>query len=436
MTSTEAFAPTRRRRALLIVPIVVMGALLSIPTPVQAASGDYIVVLSSKGPSPTVAAAQARGLGANITFVYRHALRGYAATMSAAAAEALARTPGVAWIQPDATVTLVEQVLPTGVDRVDAELSPTAQIDGLDDQSIDVDIAILDTGVDASHPDLRVAGGHACVKRENPLVDLHGHGTFGGGIAAAVDNDSFVVGVAPGARLWGVQVLNRSGGGKVSEVICGIDWVTSTRTDADPSNDIEVANMSLGYKGRDDHDCGLTRTDAMHQAICRSVAAGVTYTVSAGNDSRDSAGLRPAAYDEVITVSALQDLDGEPGGFGDMFPSCSALLPDNYEAGVVDDTLADFSNFGSDIDLIAPGECILSTRTLLTDPGGDGLHVASGTSFSAPHVAGGAALYLANNPGATPAQVRSALIAAGSFDWDNSDDPDGIKEPLLNVAGF
>jgi subtilisin family serine protease len=145
----------------------------------------------------------------------------------------------------------------------------------------------------------------------------------------------------------------------------------------------------------------------------------VTYVVAAGNSAADANNFRPATYEEVITVSALADFDGKSGGLG--APTCRTD---------VDDTFANFSNYGSDVDIIAPGVCILSTWN------DGGYNTISGTSMASPHVAGAAALYKANNPGATPLQVKQALINAGTTDWNNSDDPDGIKEPLLNVSSF
>ena len=219
--------------------------------------------------------------------------------------------------------------------------------------------------------------------------------------------------MAPGARIWPVKVLSAVGIGLTSEVICGIDYVAAN------ASQIEVANMSLGGAGSDDGNCGNTDGDAQHRAICTAVSRGVTFVVAAGNDSADASGFVPAAYDEVITVSALADFNGQPGG-----GAASTCRADG------DDTLADFSNFGADVDLIAPGVCIDSTYMM------GGYDTLSGTSMASPHVAGGAALYKANNPGASPAQVKSALQAAGSLDWNNSDDPDGTKERLLNVAGM
>jgi subtilisin len=264
--------------------------------------------------------------------MYRHALRGYAAHMSTSAARRVAEDDRVAQVTPDRAVSIDAQTLPTGIDRIDGERSTT----------------------------------------------VSGNGS---------DNGSGVVGVAPGARLYAVRVLNNTGSGTWASVICGVDWVTA-RADT-----IEVANMSLGGTGSDTgcNDGGL------HRALCTSVAAGVTYAVAAGNESDDAANHVPAAYNEVITVSALADFNGAPGGGG------AATCRND-----VDDTFADFSNFGADVDIIAPGVCILSTWKR----GGYG--TVSGTSMASPHVAGAAGLYKSANPGASPAQVRLALQAAAS----------------------
>jgi subtilisin len=244
--------------------------------------------------------------------------------------------------------------------------------------------------------------------------DQNGHGSHVAGTIGAKDDTSGVVGVAPGARIWNVKVLNAAGVGMTSDIICGIDYVTAN------AGPIEVANMSLGGGGGDDGNCGNTDGDAEHQAICRSVNAGVTYAVAAGNDSDDAANYAPASYDEVITVSALSDFNGQPGG------GAAATCRSD-----VDDTFADYSNYGADVDVIAPGTCIHSTYM------NGGYNTISGTSMASPHVAGTAALYTANNPTASPAQVKSALQSAGNLNWTwPSQDPDGIQERLINAGGF
>jgi subtilisin family serine protease len=208
-------------------------------------------------------------------------------------------------------------------------------------------------------------------------------------------------------------VLNAAGIGFTSDIVCGIDYVTAN------AGSIEVANMSLGGGGSDDGNCGRTDGDAEHQAICRAVGAGVTFSVAAGNDSEDAANTAPASYDEVITVSALADFNGKPGGGA--APTCT-----NDQ----DDTFASFSNFGADVDLIAPGVCINSTWM------GSGYNTISGTSMATPHVTGAAALYESTHPGSTPAQTKAALQSAGTLDWSDADDPDPTKERLLNVGTF
>ena len=365
---------------------------------------SYIVTLRDGDPA-AVAAEHGRRHGAQVDFVYRRALRGYAAHMSAAQAANVAAEAGVAAVVPDRRVSITAQTLPPGIDRVGADESFAASGDGRG--AVDVDIAIIDTGIDARHGDLNVVGGVNCIPGGRSFDDLNGHGTHVAGIAAARDNSRGVVGVAPGARLWAVRVLTSQGFGSWSSIICGIDWVTA-RADT-----IEVANMSLGGAAPE----GFCTDGGMHEAICNSVDAGVTYAVSAGNAAADAAFFTPASYDEVITVSAITDFDGQPGGSG--APSC--------EYGI-DDTFAGFSNFGADVDLAAPGICVLSTWRK-----GDYRSI-SGTSMASPHVAGAAALYLSTHPDASPADVQAALVAAGTLDW--SGDPDGTQEPLLQVSGF
>lgn len=411
MTPAEG-TPVRKLLATLFAGSLMGAATLSGTAAAAPTVGDYIVMLAPGSNATSVAAEHANAHGAAVGFLYTHSITGYSAHMSSIAAARIARDSRVLLVQPDGIMTTAAQTLPTGINRIDGEHSPTADIDGVDER-VNVDVAVIDTGIDLDHPDLNVytAGAKNCNTGQS-ANDGNGHGTHVSGTIGALDNNIGVVGVAPGARLWPVRVLSNSGSGSWAQVICGIDYVAAH------ASEIEVANMSLGGSGDDRNACG-TNKDAMHEAICAAINAGVTFVVAAGNSDADAKGFVPAAYDEVITVSALADFNGLPGGGG--AATCRAD---------VDDTLADFSNFGADVDLIAPGVCIYSTWK------GDGYNTISGTSMASPHVAGGAALYKATHPTATPAAVKSALQAAGTTDWNNVDDPDGIKEKLLRVATF
>lgn len=360
---------------------------------------QFIAVFKDNVADPAAAAAQLRGQhGLGGELVYTQALKGFAFSGNA---DAVARDPRVAYVEPDQVVAIAAQTLPTGVNRIDADLSATANINGIDDR-VNVDIAIIDTGIDPKHPDLYFYKG-VTILGAGPLggKDNNGHGTHVAGIAAAKDNTAGVVGVAPGARLWSVKVLDASGSGSISGVIAGVDWVTKN------ASQIEVANMSLGC------ECSSAALDA---SIHNSVAAGVTYVVAAGNSGKDAATFSPANHPDVIAVSAIVDTDGQGGGLGSST---------GYGA---DDTFASFSNFGASVDLAAPGVNILSTLR------GGGYGNMSGTSMASPHGAGAAALYKATHPSDAPAAVRTALIAAGTFSFTG--DPDAYPEPLVNAAGL
>ena len=238
--------------------------------------------------------------------------------------------------------------------------------------------------------------------------------TMVAGVAAAKDDSQGVVGMAPGARLWAVKVLDSTGNGMGSDLIAGVDYVTGQGV-------IEVVNLSVGGDGT---------FDALHTAIINSVAAGTTYAVAAGNENQDAGSKFPASYPEVITVSAIVDTDGKCGGTGF-----------GTSAGA-DDTFAHFSNFGSVVDIAAPG-AILDT----TGIGGSYVDDFGGTSAATPHVAGAAALYKSINPSASPAQVRTALLNSGTqtqqpvtlcdgngrgyFNKDSDGSPAQNAEPLL-----
>jgi subtilisin len=387
---------------------------------------DEVVVVMREGPAPQAAIDQlVRRLGLRLDHRYAHAVHGFAARVTVAQRRALEMHPAVAFLAPDTQVELTAPPpLPAGIDRVETEWSPTAAVDGID-EGVDADIAIIDTGIQPDHPDLRVVGGYNCTSAtRSAWQDAAGHGTHVAGSAAARDNGFGVTGVAPGARLWSVRVFDANSYSKISWIVCGIDWITGQRDPADPERPlIEVANMSLRDGGGDDGACGMIRFDVEHAAICRAVAAGIVIVAAAGNDRTTTTRWRPAAYDEVITVSALADFDGYGGGLG--ASTCSS-----FGSADSDDTFANFSNYGPDVDLIAPGKCVRST--IMTS----GYGISSGTSMAAPHVAGAVALYRIAYPAATPEEVRRGLIDLATFDWRTGTDPDGVPDPLLNVSGI
>jgi subtilisin family serine protease len=373
---------------------------------------EPVIIEVARGANP-VGVAQA--IGVVPTQVYTDVLQGFAAELPAGAIRAIERQQGVLRIWPDLPVRAEAQDLPTGVNRVDANESSWADIHN-DGGSINADVAVLDTGI-AKHPELTIAGGKACMGHSTG--DGNGHGTHVAGTIAAIDNDEGVVGVAPGARLWAVKVLGKNGSGRVSSVICGLDWVYKHR------DTIDVVNMSLSApaKEKDQNPCPGDTTTPLHRAICKVVDGGVMVVVAAGNDGQNADTRVPATYPEVITVSAFTDLDGKYSGPGRS--SC---------ANNVDDTFACFSNFGEDIDIAAPGVSIRSTWR-------HGKYATlSGTSMATPHVTGAVALYIAKGPGpGTPADVRAWLSTQGSRPQDDptygfTGDPDADHEPVLYLG--
>jgi subtilisin family serine protease/sugar lactone lactonase YvrE len=411
--------------------------------------GQYIVVLKDSVDSPlAVAKAQANNHDGQLGPVYSHAIKGYAATLSKQAVEDLRQNPKVAYISPNRRFHLDSQTIPTGIARSGATENATAAIDG-NDTRVDADVAVIDTGVDQNHPDLDVYKRTNCVApHENPEyeepirpcldgvgTDGRGHGTHVAGTIGAFDNGEGVVGVAPGTRIWSVRVFNNTGGSNSAWVIAGVDWVKSHAAE------IEVANMSLGG--------GID--PALEEAISATVSAGVVFAVAAGNDAADANKYSPAKNPDVITVSALADYDGKAGG--EAVPlslsDCQTADEDGELNGGSDDTLAWFSNWGSAVDVAAPGVCVLSTV-----PGG-GYDYNTGTSMAAPHVAGAAALLASkSNPNdkAGVEAIRKQIIDEGSQDW--ADNPtagdqkagqeegytgigegeyDSVQEPLLDL---
>lgn len=409
----------------------------------QVADETEVIVVLEDDEDPL---AVARELGVKVTHVYRHVFTGFAGTMPAETMTEARAARSVQRIFEDGPVQAEAQTIPTGIRRVGVPLDPDG--DHLTIPSpVDADIAILDTGVTGS-ADLTVEGGTSCVhaaktdekkdkrkhgkgkqgkkhdrkhdRRHNRhnsqrvrWEDNNGHGTHTAGIAAAIDNDQGVVGVAPGARIWAVKVLDARGRGLISNVICGLDWVVKRKAT------IDVANLSLSGPGSDE-GC---RGTAFHRAVCMTVEAGIPIVVAAGNQGTDASTRVPASFDEVIAVSGFGDSDGQAGGTGSQ--TCS---------GRDDDTFLDFSNFGEDVDIAAPGDCILSLL-----PNGD-LQEFSGTSEATPHVTGAIANFVASFLAAegarpTPAQTLAWLLTDASRPQDSAEGftggPGASHEPVL-----
>ncbi|QHE54244.1 S8 family peptidase [Pontibacillus sp. HMF3514] len=273
------------------------------------------------------------------------------------AVESLQNKPNVAYIEKDAEVQAFGQTTPWGITEINAD---DVQANGTTGNGVKV--AVLDTGISASHEDLSVAGGASFVDSEpDPFNDGNGHGTHVAGTIAGLDNTLGVLGVAPDVSLYAVKVLDSDGSGTYSGIIKGVEWAVD--------NNIDVVNMSLG---------GSRGSTSLEQAMDNAYNSGVLLVAAAGNDGtrgkKNTIGY-PAKYSSVMAV------------------------------GAVDSNLdrASFSSVGSELEVMAPGVNIYSSVP------GDSYDSYNGTSMASPHVAGAAALILANDGSLTNAEVRSLL---------------------------
>jgi subtilisin family serine protease len=334
--------------------------------------GSYVVVFKRGATDvPGLARRLVAAARGTLRFTYTAALPGFAADLPVQAVEALRRNPNVAYVEPDQAVELFgggtepAPPAPWGLDRVDQRTLPLSLSYTWGTSGAGVSVYIIDTGIRTTHVDF---GGRAvwdfnAVKGNDPDTDCLGHGTH---VAGTVGGTTY--GVAKGVSLHAVKVLDCSGNGRWSWVIAGIDWVTAHA--AKPA----VANMSLGGD----------YYQAANDAVEGSIRSGVTYAIAAGNSSTDACTFSPASAPDALTVGATTKIDGQ----------------------------ASYSNFGSCVDLYAPGTFILSDWNT-----SDTTAVyLSGTSMATPHVTGAAALYLETHPTASPAEVTSYLRAAATRD--------------------
>ena len=343
-------------------------AATDVALPVQDAElvpGQYIVVLKASAPATQIMNALVPMPGVELRHVYAAALNGFAARLSPAALAELRANPNVAYIEQDQFIRVdaTETGATWGIDRIDQRALPLSTTYSWASTGAGVTAYIIDTGINATHNEF---GGRASVAFDavndgRNGVDCNGHGTH---VSGTVGGATY--GVAKGVQLRAVRVLDCAGSGTTSGVIAGIDWVTAHH--ASPA----VANMSLG---------GGAST-ALDNAVTASISSGVTYAIAAGNSNRNACNYSPARAATAITVGATTTTDSR----------------------------ASYSNYGSCLDIFAPGSGITSSWI----GSNTATNTISGTSMATPHVAGVAALYLQTHATASPASVRNALVANGT----------------------
>lgn len=336
--------------------------------PIQEANlipGQYIVVLKPSAPATQILNAVVPMPGVQLRNVYASALNGFSARLSPDALAKLEADPNVAYIEQDQWMTAdaTETGATWGIDRIDQHNLPLSGTYTYTRTGAGVTAYIIDTGINTTHSEFggRASVGYDAIGDGRNGIDCNGHGTH---VSGTVGGATY--GVAKGVTLKAVRVLDCSGSGTNSGVIAGVDWVTSHHSG--PS----VANMSLG---------GGAST-ALDNAVSNSIASGVTYGIAAGNSNRNACNYSPARTATAITVGATTSTDAR----------------------------ASYSNYGSCLDIFAPGSSITSSWI----GSNTATNTISGTSMATPHVVGVAAQYLQANPTASAATVRNALVANGT----------------------
>lgn len=358
------------------LPLAVGGSRIAAGTVIP---NQYIVVLkspeeralvSASGVAETseaMAASVVSAAGGELLYVYNSALSGFAARLPEVSAASLADNPQVAFIEPDTimSVDTTQSSATWGIDRVDQRNLPLSTTFSYNANGLGVHAYIVDTGMRTAHTEFsgRVGTGYTAVTDGNGVEDCNGHGTHVAGTVGGT-----VYGIAKKATLHPVRVFGCSGTGATSAVIAGMDWIYSNvQLPA-------VANLSLGG----------SVSAALDTAVNNAMAAGVIVVVAASNGNANACNYSPARVPAAITVGATTNTDER----------------------------ASYSNYGSCLDLFAPGTSIVSASY----SSNTGTAVMSGTSMAAPHVAGAAALYLASNPAASPSTVRNMIVNNATSD--------------------
>lgn len=369
------------RHIALIAPVVLLAACQGAEpvapeqaqpaSPVLAASanaripGRYIVVFNDNVRDvPGLARGLAAGNGGQVGYIYEAALKGFSITLgSAQAAEAIARNPNVAFVEQDQVVTAsatVQSGATWGLDRIDQRNLPLSTSYTYTATGIGVRAYIVDTGILPTHTEFgtRASTGYDAITPTAPQADCNGHGTH---VAGTVGGATY--GVAKNVTLIGVRVLDCNGSGSTTGVIAGVNWVAANAIKP------AVANMSLG--------AGASK--ALDNAVAGAITKGITFVVAAGNSNANACYYSPARAPNAITVGATGSTDAR----------------------------ASYSNFGTCLDIFAPGSSITSAWFTNTTA----LVTISGTSMASPHVAGVAALFLERKPASAPKLVRDSLVA-------------------------
>jgi subtilisin len=420
MNTRHFFAPVRS--------IAVAASLLTAAgASAQNENARYIVSVAPGHAASQVAASH----GLNPRHVYSSALNGFAADVPAGRLATLANDPRITSVAVDHPIFAIAkpgsqpppqptgQVTPAGVVRIAANsVSYTGK---------GVGVAILDTGLDLNHADLRISGSSFIspgFTYTNTAQDDAGHGTHVGGIVAAMHNTIDVVGVAHGATLYAVKVLDNTGSGYDSDIISGLNWVLATASTQAPP--IRVVNMSLGRTVSPDDS-------AMHSAIQNVVGAGITVVVAAGNDQGlEISQAVPAGFPEVIAVASTTAKNGTTSS--------------KRYAPILADTASYFTTDGAGVAISAPGEeqenisfPFINSVGILSTAMGGGTTRMSGTSMAAPHAAGVAALLLEKKPTLTPVEIRARLQAGQRIGTaplaspTSGYTPDGVLEGILHA---